>query len=1007
MKKRQHYLTSQAAICLLAIAIVCAVMIVRTAWGIIVVPPPALNPLNQSAVTEPPQLFTYVKNKSIAIQIGKAFFWEMQAGSDGIVACATCHHSAGVDKRLKNTLNPGTKAGDTIFGNNTLGVNGFSQFGPNYTLDPVNDFPLHQRDGSGHLQTDPIIRDTNDVIGSQGVRLSDFVGVGVFPDPSVDSALAAEADTVFHDPVYGNLRRVTGRNAPTMINAVFNFTNFWDGRANFRFNGENPFGPADANAGVWFDDPAQPQLVKRPVVIEFASLASQAVGPPLDSVEMSGRGRTFPMLGRKLLGLTPLGKQLVSHDDSVLGGLANSAVTPGAKGLHTGYAQLIREAFNDNLWNSSKLTPDGFTQMEANFSLFWGLAIQLYEATLVSGDSPFDRWLAGDTTALTEQQQFGFSLFAGVGNCTVCHIGTELTAHSIANIGFLNNTINNTIELMFAADGVQNIYDEGFVNNAIRPTAEDLSRGGTAPFTNLLTGQPFPLSFSRLAELQEQALLPFETPILQSFIPVNMPVVADGAFKVPGLRNVELTGPYFHNGSEMTLDSVVNFYSRGGNFPAENIHNLDPVIGAGLTLISNNQTLHVAITDFLTALTDPRVRNESAPFDHPELFIPEGDPEVLTHIPARDSNGVPAPQLALTLNAVLSPTNSTAQTISGTVQAGMTTPAVTVNGGAPVNAIVTGITWSADIGGFQEGANAIEVSAVEIASSIQTSITATITLDTTPPSLTLNAVSTPTGLSTQIISGTVEAGAAVHVSVNGGAASAATVTGTSWSYTAGLTNAGDNTIEVSANDAIGNTTTLPVATIFRNMNTPPVAANDAAMTAMNVSKTINVTANDTGVSNALAPNTLAASAPLHGTAAANLDGTITYTPVTGFTGTDVFTYTVKDIIGNVSNSATVTVSVTSPVSETVTVLRAQFRTATATTGDWVVEGTTTNLLATTITIYSGNSLTGTVIGTASPIEGLWSFRQSGSSVLPDATRTISVQSSPLGTSRPAYPAAVR
>ena len=43
------------------------------------------------------------------------------------------------------------------------------------------------------------------------------------------------------------------------------------------------------------------------------------------------------------------------------------------------------------------------------------------------------------------------------------------------------------------------------------------------------------------------------------------PLAADGTFKIPGLRNVELTAPYFHNGGELTLLDVVNFYARGGN----------------------------------------------------------------------------------------------------------------------------------------------------------------------------------------------------------------------------------------------------------------------------------------------------------------------------------------------------------------------------------------------------------------------------------------------------------
>ena len=50
----------------------------------------------------------------------------------------------------------------------------------------------------------------------------------------------------------------------------------------------------------------------------------------------------------------------------------------------------------------------------------------------------------------------------------------------------------------------------------------------------------------------------------------------DGAFKAPPLRNVELTGPYFHTGSYLTLRQVVDFYFRGGDFPTTNAENRDP-----------------------------------------------------------------------------------------------------------------------------------------------------------------------------------------------------------------------------------------------------------------------------------------------------------------------------------------------------------------------------------------------------------------------------------------------
>ena len=97
-------------------------------------------------------------------------------------------------------------------------------------------------------------------------------------------------------------------------------------------------------------------------------------------------------------------------------------------------------------------------------------------------------------------------------------------------------------------------------------------------------------------------------------------VAVNGAFKTPGLRNVELTGPYFHNGGKSTLMQVVDFYNRGGDFARENADNLDPDIRPlGLTEIEK-----VNLVKFLLSLTDERVRMKKAPFDHPSLCLPNG-----------------------------------------------------------------------------------------------------------------------------------------------------------------------------------------------------------------------------------------------------------------------------------------------------------------------------------------------------------------------------------------------
>ena len=78
------------------------------------------------------------------------------------------------------------------------------------------------------------------------------------------------------------------------------------------------------------------------VLIADASLASQAVGPVNSDVEMSHGGRNFAAVGKKLLGLKPLGLQKVAGDDSVLGLVAHPT-----KGLNTTYDALIRDAIQD------------------------------------------------------------------------------------------------------------------------------------------------------------------------------------------------------------------------------------------------------------------------------------------------------------------------------------------------------------------------------------------------------------------------------------------------------------------------------------------------------------------------------------------------------------------------------------------------------------------------------------------------------------------------------------
>ena len=616
-------------------------------------------------------LTEYIANLNAAIRLGKALFWDMQAGSDQKTACATCHFHAGQDSRTRNQLHPGANGGWDQPG-----------FNPNAEL-WYDAFPF----------TVPGVGDTDNVAGSQGVRRSTFQGI--------NSKTGAESTAAVSDPVFSvagtNVRQVTGRNAPSVVNAVFNHRNFHDGRAQAEFNGVNPFGTRDASARVWFVSPLGPTQID--IHVPNASLASQAVGPVLNGVEMSAAGRTFPDVGRKLLAVRPLALQKVHPGDSVLGAIADPAA-----GLTVTYKSLLQQAFKPKWWNTTKaVRVDGrsYTMMEANFSLFWGLSIMLYEATLVSDQTPMDRYLSSrsagmpdpslldelvaqlqaDVPGLTRDHILhGLALFElppppapgpnGAG-CMFCHVGAELTSASSRNmnhgvepddIAFQNAGFEQRLERMFMqippvppgtdkvtldplawtvtawnsttpnvppADAPVATYDTGYYNIGVRPTADD-------PGTD--NSDPFGVPWSIVRMLQKTILDPSYIKVPGAALNCGLSVVKNstgfpllsgslrraervavaGSFKVPGLRNVEFTGPYMHSGGKSTLSQVVEFYDDGGNFKNATLAPLIRPLGLSAGDIRD-------VVAFLLALTDDRVRWQRAPFDHPQLFIPNGD----------------------------------------------------------------------------------------------------------------------------------------------------------------------------------------------------------------------------------------------------------------------------------------------------------------------------------------------------------------------------------------------
>ena len=202
-----------------------------------------------------------------------------------------------------------------------------------------------------------------------------------------------------------------GVNAPTTFNALYNFVQFWDGRAE--------------------------------------TLADQAAGPPLNPVEMASQ----------------------SFDEIIAKLSADKALTK----------------------EFLEVYPDGWSQENITN------AIEEFERTLITPNSPFDKYLRGDNAAITAEAKRGYELFKEY-NCATCHVGVNLGGESY--------------ELM----GLREHY---FATRDMEMTEEDNGR-------------------FKQTQLERDR----------------------HRFKVPGLRNVALTWPYYHDGTRATLEEAVRDMGR-------------------------------------------------------------------------------------------------------------------------------------------------------------------------------------------------------------------------------------------------------------------------------------------------------------------------------------------------------------------------------------------------------------------------------------------------------------
>lgn len=576
-----------------------------------------------------------------AVVLGKALFWDEQVGSHR-VACASCHFVAGADTRLHNQLSPGfndithAPAGDLTFGSERSDTGavlpGHMPSGAvadsSYTL-VAADLPMHRLSNESDRNS-PIISTTNDRISSQGEYLARFGFVLPLGLPDVCGPADA---SVFHAGVYP-ARQVEPRNSPTFHNAAFNFRNFWDQRANNLFNGVGAFGLRDVVGES--GNPSDPRDNNRIVVFEHGmarltylqvendSLASQAMAPPVSAKEMSCDGRTFPDVGRKMLLTLPLLYQHVASNDSVLGPYASPFT--GLRFPYT-YELLIMTTFDPKYWSMpgryriahGQLVPDphGYTQMELNFSMFWGLSVAAYEATTISDRSEFDDLQAsgrlvmspsfapagpgiGKCTSPTNDVDplllRGCTIFARLnpspflptppdgirgGNCFVCHNAPggapASTTQPLLSEGAIQ--AGQTLSLFLTVtdeNQVNDLRDSGAAVIGLRDVVSDMMTGGTDPYGNPLSfarqywnyldGEPGAVLDPPLARLIAAGAAPTRVGLGNATPPNTfLKLEADGAAKAPTLRNVALTPPYFSWGGYPSLRQVLKTYNRGMN----------------------------------------------------------------------------------------------------------------------------------------------------------------------------------------------------------------------------------------------------------------------------------------------------------------------------------------------------------------------------------------------------------------------------------------------------------
>ncbi len=386
------------------------------------------------------------------IKLGKVLYWDEQLSSTKTVACASCHimSAGGVDPR-SNLSNPlSTNAG-----------------------------------------FDGIMNTADDVTGSMGV-----------PESGADG-------NYIYNPLYGYNAQVTGRRAPSSINAGYAPELFFDGRA-----------------GGQLYDPITNNLI----LASGAALETQALAPPTNPVEMGHNGRDWNDVVNTVKTSTPLA--LSPSISEELSRWINSQ----------NYFQLFKKAFGSNEITAGKIV----------------MALAAYERSLYSNQAPIDAMIANqDPSYLTIQERAGLQLFQSQV-CTTCHSGSLFSNEDFHNIGVTPNAEDSG---RFAVTGLEDDrgnfkttslrnlqFRNSFMHNGRLTTLEEVvdfyNRGGDIANPNIDARiQPLFLSATQKASLVAFLGRPLTDPrVTNETGPFAHPALYAGSSRAPQITGTGVAG---------------------------------------------------------------------------------------------------------------------------------------------------------------------------------------------------------------------------------------------------------------------------------------------------------------------------------------------------------------------------------------------------------------------------------------------------------------------------------